>query len=95
MKTIMVAVAAATLLAATLSTFAQQGFNGSAIGNVLQNPASGCGYGFGYSGPGCPHTAAYCSAAGHCYYRYGPRGSDWSGEAMPARAPRASAAPAR
>jgi hypothetical protein len=44
--------AAALILAATSAALAQ--FNpGTVVGNVLQNPASGCGYGYGYFGPGC------------------------------------------
>jgi hypothetical protein len=40
--------AAAFVLAATSISWAQ-GFNpGTVIGNVYQNPASGCGYGFGF-----------------------------------------------
>ena len=66
------AVAAVFVLAASPAAWAQQGFNGSVIGNTYLNPASGCGYGFGYSGPGCPYGGYVCSASGYCYYRAGP-----------------------
>jgi hypothetical protein len=48
---------------------------GSAIGYAYRNPASGCGYGLGYSGPGCPYGGYVCSAPGSCYYRAGPGNS--------------------
>jgi hypothetical protein len=66
------AVAAVLVFAATPVAWAQQGFNGSVIGNVYQKPASGCGYGLGYLGPGCPYGGYVCSAPGSCYYRAGP-----------------------
>jgi hypothetical protein len=65
------AVAAVLILAAPPLAWAQQGFNGSVISNTYRNPASGCGYGFGYSGPGCPYSGYVCSASGSCYYRAG------------------------
>jgi hypothetical protein len=70
----MIGAAAAAVLVLAMSpvAWAQQGFNGSVIGNVYRNPASGCGYGFGYLGPGCPYGGYVCSAPGHCYYRAGP-----------------------
>jgi hypothetical protein len=37
------AVAAVLVLAASPVAWAQQGFNGSVVGNVYQKPASGCG----------------------------------------------------
>jgi len=64
--------AAALALALVSSALADQGYNGSLISNVYQNPASGCGYGFGYVGPGCPYGGYYCSSPGHCVYRAGP-----------------------
>ena len=42
-----VAAAALLVLAVSPAAWAQQGFNGSVIGNVYRDPASGCGYGFG------------------------------------------------
>jgi hypothetical protein len=76
MRTMIGAAAAAVLvLAASPAAWAQQGFNGSVIGNTYQNPASGCGYGYGYSGPGCPYGGYVCSASGSCYYRAGPGNS--------------------
>ena len=71
-------------LAAPAAAWAQQGFNGSVIGNVYRDPASGCGYGFGYSGPGCPYGGYVCSASGSCYYRAGP-GNRFSGAAWARR----------
>jgi hypothetical protein len=42
------ALAAGLLVAATACSFAQAGFNpGTVVGNVYQNPLSGCGYGYG------------------------------------------------
>jgi hypothetical protein len=80
------AVAAVLVLAASSVAWAQ-GYNGSVIGNVYQKPASGCGYGLGYVGPGCPYGAYVCSAPGFCYYRAGPGSavSDHSNEAGTAR----------
>jgi len=66
------AAAAVLVLAAAPAAWAQQGFNGSVIDNVYRNAASGCGYGAGYSGPGCPYGGYVCSAPGSCYYRFGP-----------------------
>jgi hypothetical protein len=62
------------VLASSPTAWAQQPVYsyGSAIGNVYRNPASGCGYGLGYSGPGCPDSGYVCSASGSCYYRFGP-----------------------
>jgi hypothetical protein len=34
-------------MAATFSSFAQDFNPGTVVGNVLQNPLSGCGYGYG------------------------------------------------
>jgi hypothetical protein len=56
-----------------LATRAQDSFNPSVIANVYQNPASGCGYGLGYSGPGCPYGGYVCTPSGYCYYRAGTR----------------------
>jgi hypothetical protein len=66
------AAAAVFVLAASPAAWAQENFAASAIGNVYRNPASGCGYGLGYSGPGCPYGGYVCSASGSCYYRFGP-----------------------
>jgi hypothetical protein len=66
------AAAAVFVLAASPAAWAQENFAVSAIGNVYRNPASGCGYGLGYSGPGCPYGGYVCSASGSCYYRFGP-----------------------
>ena len=71
------AVAAVLFLAASPAAWAQQGFNGSVVGNVYKNAASGCGYGLGYSGPGCPYGGYVCSAPGSCYYRAGPGNRSW------------------
>ena len=95
-RTIIGAAAAAVLvLAASPAAWAQQGFNGSVIGNVYRDPASGCGYGFGYSGPGCPYGGYVCSAPGSCYYRAGTRNhfSDRDAEAGTAAARRPAASP--
>jgi hypothetical protein len=62
-------------VAAAPAAWAQQGFNGSVIDNVYRNAASGCGYGAGYSGPGCPYGGYVCSSPGSCYYRAGPGNS--------------------
>jgi hypothetical protein len=72
--TICAAAAVALVLAASPAAKAQQPVysSGSAMGYVYRNPASGCGYGAGYSGPGCPHGGYVCSAPGSCYYRAGP-----------------------
>lgn len=48
-----IAVAAGLVLTATSVSLAQDFNPGTVVGNVLQNPASGCGYGFGYTGPDC------------------------------------------
>jgi len=64
--------AAVLFVAAAPAAWAQQGFNGSVIDNVYRNAASGCGYGAGYSGPGCPYGGYVCSSPGSCYYRAGP-----------------------
>ncbi len=66
------AAAAVLVLAASPAAWAQENFDATVIGNVYQNPASGCGYGIGYSGPGCPYGGYVCSAPGSCYYRFGP-----------------------
>jgi hypothetical protein len=49
-----------------------QTFDLTVMQNVYSDPASGCGYGFGYSGPGCPAGGYYCTARGYCYYRFAP-----------------------
>jgi hypothetical protein len=71
------AAAAVLVLAASPAAWAQQPAYsyGSAMGRVYRNPASGCGYGLGYSGPGCPYGGYVCSAPGSCYYRAGPGNS--------------------
>jgi hypothetical protein len=72
-RTMIGAAAAAVLVLATSpAAWAQENFAASIIGNVYRNPASGCGYGLGYSGPGCPYGGYVCSASGSCYYRFGP-----------------------
>jgi hypothetical protein len=74
-RTMIGAAAAAVLIrAASPAVWAQQPVYsyGSVIGNVYRNPASGCGYGLGYSGPGCPDGGYVCSASGSCYYRFRP-----------------------
>jgi hypothetical protein len=63
--------AAAVVLSSAAAAFAQT-FDLTVMQNVYSNPASGCGYGFGYSGPGCPVGGYYCSATGYCYYRFAP-----------------------
>lgn len=87
--------AAALILTATAAASAQQGYIGSAIADVYRNPASGCGYGLGYSGPGCPNTSYY-SDERYGYYRYGP-GYDYRqgiGRDEPKQAPRSARSPA-
>jgi hypothetical protein len=88
MRTMIGAAAAAVfVLAASPAAWAQEYFAASAIGNVYRDPASGCGYGLGYSGPGCPYGGYVCSASGSCYYRFGPGNtvSDRGNEASTAR----------
>jgi hypothetical protein len=63
--------AAVFVLGSAPVAFAQT-FDLTVMQNVYSNPASGCGYGFGYSGPGCPAAGYYCSATGYCYYRFAP-----------------------
>ena len=56
---------AAGLLLATVQWSYAQDFNpGTVVGNVYQNPLSGCGYGYGY-GMGCYPPG------------YGPPGTPW------------------
>ena len=95
-RTMIYAAAAAVLvLAASPAAWAQENFAVSAIGNVYRNPASGCGYGLGYSGPGCPYGGYVCTAPGSCYYRFGPGNtvSDRDSGASKARPQRALAPP--
>jgi hypothetical protein len=54
MKTVILV--ASFVLAATSGGMTQEFNPGTVVGNVLQNPASGCGYGVGYSGPGCGYN---------------------------------------
>jgi hypothetical protein len=59
---------AALVLTATSGGSAQEFNPGTVVGNVLQNPASGCGYGFGYSGPGCGYYG-YPPGSAHYVHR--------------------------
>jgi hypothetical protein len=84
----------ALIVAATSAAWAQEDYNGAVIGDVLRNPASGCGYGIGYSGPGCPVGGYYTDGSGHTYYRFGP-GNDFpqpAGQGTAKRAPRSARA---
>jgi hypothetical protein len=58
----------ALVLTATSGALAQEVNPGTVVGNVLQNPASGCGYGFGYSGPGCGYYG-YPPGSAHYVHR--------------------------
>ena len=81
---------AALILAATSAAWAQQDYNGAVIGDVMRNPASGCGYGIGYSGPGCPTGGYYSDGAGHSYYRYGTNNEPQQAVGAPKPAPHAA-----
>jgi hypothetical protein len=86
-RTIIGAAAAVVLvLAASPAVRAQQPAysQGVAMGKVYRDPASGCGYGYGYSGPGCPYGGYVCTAPGSCYYRAGPGTSDRGDDASTA-----------
>jgi hypothetical protein len=48
MSKIAIAAAALVLAAATSPSWAQDFNPGTVVGNVLGNPASGCGYGYGF-----------------------------------------------
>jgi hypothetical protein len=70
MKTIILATAA-ILAVATAALADGGGFDGSVISRTYQKPGSGCGYGAGYYGPGCPYSGYYCPTPDRCYYRNG------------------------
>jgi hypothetical protein len=89
-----VAAAVMLVLAASPAAWAQTGI-GSGISKVYRNPASGCGYGIGYLGPGCPYGGYVCSESGSCYYRFGPgnRFNDSGNEASTVGARRPASTP--